>query len=178
MRSLLVALIIALTLPAAADAKRRVIAPPGNSAVNQYVEVIPTGGGSRPSSTLPSGGGRPGAPGVLSPAAERALGRGGSDGHSVAALVSATAPGPPRDAKSLRVRGPSRRGGSSGGAAKAPGPLQSDAAPGGAVNPLRTLGAALTGSSTGGLGPLLTIILAVIALGGGTLALRRRRSSV
>ncbi len=59
MRRTLLTLVLAFAVvPAVGQARNRTIAPPGNSGVGQYVESIPTAGGSRPTNTVhPLGGG-------------------------------------------------------------------------------------------------------------------------
>jgi len=73
--------------------------PPGNGAANEYVESIPTAGGSRPSRAVGGGtgstGARPGGGSAGAPysaATKSALLHQGADGARAAALASATAP--------------------------------------------------------------------------------------
>jgi hypothetical protein len=157
----LVAVVGVAAAPAVGRAKRT-IAPPGNSAVNQYVEDIPTAKGNRPTSTITPGGpgggstGRgasSGAGGRLSSTAARAFAKHGATGRSAAALASATGAGasPPR-----HVSG----------------------ATGGGSSPLATLVKDTTGSGSGsGLGAILPVLLIVIAITGAALALKRRRTA-
>lgn len=147
------AVALALALPTTAIARRSTgtIAPPGNSAVSQYVEDIPTAKGERPTSTIHPGGG-PGRPGggasvPLSQGAARALNHRGPDGRGAAAVAEATSP----------------LGHGLGGT-------------GGGSSPFATIVKTATGSS-GGLGALLPILLIVVAIGGGLIALRRRRTA-
>ena len=51
-RAVLTGLIAALLAPAAASARGVPVVPTGNSAVNQYVEIVPTAAGGRPSSDI------------------------------------------------------------------------------------------------------------------------------
>ena len=135
---------------------RRTLAPPGNSAVSQYVESIPTASGSRPVSSLNSGGGSggPGAAGGLSSGTSRSLAGNGRAGAGVLNLVRSTAP-------THRASNPSW-----GGAF-----LHKQG-----VSPVTSVLRALTGSSSsGGLGILLPIILVTALVGAGGLALLRRR---
>lgn len=180
MKAIAAVLLALLLIPAAASAHQRTIAPPGNSGVNQYVEVVPTAGGGRPSGTIPGGetGGSDHS-GTLSPGTRRALARGGLDGRGVAALATATAPTAAGSSGSGPSRGSDGRGshGHGSAAGKAGNPVPASA--GSSMSPLVTLGRAITGASTpGGLGPLLPVILAVIAVGGAALALRRRRDAL
>ncbi len=143
---------IALALPSAALAHRQptTIAPPGNSAVNQYVEDVPTAKGQRPSNTIHPGGGTGpggGASVPLSRGSASALDKRGLLGRGTAAIAEATSP----------------RGGSHG--------LE-----GGGSSPFATIVKTATGS-TGGMGALLPILLVVVAIGGALIAWRRRRTA-
>ena len=157
MRSAVIGLFVLLVLPASALAKPRTIAPPGNSGVSQYQEDVPTAKGNRPTNTIVPGGGSHGggsSGGTISTSTLRALDKQGSAGRKAAALAEATAPGSTPPAKS-------------GGANTDPG-----------SSPVSSVVKALTGSSSsGGLGPLLPIILIVSLLGAAALALLRRRAT-
>jgi hypothetical protein len=174
-----------LLLPASAIGQR---APPqGNSGVSQYLEVVPTAGGGRPSGTLHGGGG-PGSPsisdptggnhsgsplrGVVAPATRGALRHLGPEGRGVLALAAATAP-------VNQTRGQVAQSGSRAKPGPGSTPLRESVPAStseGASSPLHTLARALTGSSThGGLGTLLPVIMAVAVLGAGLLAVRRHR---
>jgi hypothetical protein len=167
MKGLATGLLIAvsLLLPAGASA-HTVVAPPGNSGVSQYLEVVPSANGGRPSGPIASGatGQR-----TLSPATERAFARQGAVGRSAAALANATAPiGGQAIAE---PGGHSTAHGSLGVGAAAP-----SAASAGGESPASSLAKALSGSAGGGgLGLWLPVILAGCAVGGGVLALIRRR---
>src|SRR5450755_4791693 len=77
MKVVLLALLIALGVAVPAEARFRTIAPPGNSGVGQYVETLPTAGGSRPTNTVhPVAGGSHGGGGGGS------IGGGGGGGTS------------------------------------------------------------------------------------------------
>jgi hypothetical protein len=164
MKNVIAGLMIFLLIAAAASARVRTIAPPGNSAVNQYVENIPTANGNRPTSTVHPGGGvgsggSGGGGRGLSAPTEHAFAKRGRDGASAAALANATAP----------ANGPAAGGSGAGGSGGSSGTSSS---------PLATLLKAATGSSShGGLGPSLPVILIVIAFGGAALGLRRRRAT-
>lgn len=156
-KALTASLLISLLLSPGANARRRTLVPPGNSAVSEYVESIPTANGGRPTVTV-NPGGAPARSGVISSAAQRAFGLQGAEGRSAAALANATAP----------------RGQRAGHPSSSP-PAASGESGGG---PLGTLAKTLAGASTqGGLGLLLPVTLIVIALGGGALALWRRRAT-
>lgn len=170
MKALGAGLLIALLLPASAVAHGRTVAPPGNSGVGQYLETIPTAGGGRPTGTVRPGGGGPKA---LSPTVERAFAKQGAVGRSAAALANATAP---VSASSAQRSAPSQ---SRGSAASRTTPQSALSTSRGGDSPASSLAKALTGSSSGGgLGLLLPAILVMFAIGGGVLALLRRRRPV
>ena len=157
-------------LPASAAAETLQL-PPGNSALNQYIESVPTAGGGKPSGGIKSHhGGKSGgtsAPGAtsgssaLSPSTERALSSSGKSGQAAAAFANATAPststgryhpGGPARAGSGPPRGSAVSGSSAGGTGSSP--LNS------------VLSAFLGPSSTGGLGDWLPALLIVILVAG------------
>ena len=70
-------------VPAAADARTKVIAPPGNSGLDQYVETIPDASGNRVAAQ-----GRPPSLGTLG----RALQSQGAAGRQTAQVLAITAP--------------------------------------------------------------------------------------
>jgi hypothetical protein len=76
-------ILVALGFPGAATGQETV-APPGNSGVDQYLEVVPGARGERP----PGRTGRP----ALSPQAQRELEQHGQSGSDLARIVDATAP--------------------------------------------------------------------------------------
>ena len=160
MRSAVIALLASLVLPASALATTRTIAPPGNSGVSQYQEDVPTAKGNRPSNTIVPGGGKHGpgsSSGALSSSTLRALDKQGSAGRRAAALAEAT--------------GPSATGSSEGRSTNSNAGNQDSGS-----SPVTSVVRALTGSSSsGGLGPLLPIILVASLLGAAALALLRRR---
>jgi hypothetical protein len=169
MRSLSAALLILLFLPASALARATATPPPGNSAVSQYLEVVPTVNGSRPSTAIGTSGahgtGGAGTTSPLSPSVARALARRGASGRGVIALANATGvaarPSPGR----VRRREPAMLSHRTGGRSAR------------GTAPATALAGALTGSSDG-LSPWLLPILIAIALGGGVMAaVRRRRRS-
>ena len=95
----LVALLL-LATPAAATAQEPLTnAPPGNSAIDEYLETVPGSSGSqRPAAARSGGGGA-----VLTPAERARLERLGPDGEALADAVEATAPpaaARPRDGRS------------------------------------------------------------------------------
>jgi hypothetical protein len=180
-RRIAIALVVALGVPASAQARVHTIAPPGNSGVGQYLETVPTAGGAQPSNTVhpvvgalgksgkppgaaatgggagsTGGGAGAGSPGggAISPSTQRSLAAHGPTGAAAAALAQATAPAPSRR-DDLGARASTSGGGSS---------------------PAASVLKSLTGStSSGGLGPLLPSLLVASVLGAAVLALLRRR---
>lgn len=158
-----------------AHAKDRTIAPPGNSGVQQYVESVPTASGGRPTGTLQgvggpggghNGGGHTGGGGSITPSSQSRLAAQGAAGADAAALARATAP------RIFRRRAPKGVQQSSAGTRRAVG----RAARRGGASPVGAVADTLAGSTgTGGLGPLLPVILLVTLLGSAALAAVRRR---
>lgn len=172
MRALGLGILIILLIPAAAGARVRTVAPPGNSAVNQYVESVPTAGGGRPTGTIHAGGSAgSGGSGPVAPSTQHALAQQGADGLAASALARATAP-----AAGAR---PSNRASSTGSSgASGAGTHSMPRAGGGGSSGVAAVLKTLTGSSShGGLGLLLPLILIVTAIGSGVFALRRRRAA-
>jgi hypothetical protein len=101
----LVALALALASPAMAQSPKT-NAPPGNSAIDEYLETIPgAGGDSHPGSQGGDGG-------QHTDAAQQKLARMGPDGRALARLVAATAParaGTDRTHRGSDQSGPSDR---------------------------------------------------------------------
>jgi hypothetical protein len=167
----LLVLVPALALPAVAGARPATLAPPGNPAISQYLEVVPTdGGGSPPSSSHSHGNG------ALTSAQRHALVRRGAAGRALAAVVDATAPGTTSAAASQPqgVSGtPSAPAatGSGGHENSASGQLSA----GGVRSPLSSVLAAATGhGGGGGMGILLPALLVGGVLVAAVIGLRRR----
>ena len=166
---------VALIAPAAEGARpTRVIAPPGDSAVSQYVEVVPSNAGGTP----PRIGGGAGAPGSPLTARERSrFARLGPDGRLLAAVVAETAPaGGPSPTGAHAGAAGGRLAGSRALSAVGPDPARPalSALPSGhGPSPASLILAAATGSG-GGAGAILipAIILSSLL---GALALRARR---
>jgi hypothetical protein len=185
MRALILGLIVTVALPAAAGAAGRPLVPQGNSGANQYVESIPTAGGQRPTSSV--GANQTGSAGssstssILTPSVRAALASQGHDGRQTAALARAYAPATGSRGRS-RGGGVLTGGGSSGaGSAGARAPTGA-AAPaagtsaGAGSSPSALLVRSVTGfGGQGGLGPGLSAVLLLSALGAGVLAVLRRR---
>lgn len=205
MARVVLALAIAFALAAPAQAKRGpTIAPPGNSGVSQYVESVPTAGGSQPSNTIHRrtgnpghgaagsqgggggqgglGAGHPMAGGSRGGSAAARSGGGGSQGSGAGAISPSTA-------SALTAQGADGASAAAFAQATAPGRARTSAPRTGASrqvpatparsgsSPVSSVVKALTGSaSNGGLGPLLPVILAVSLLGATALAIARRRT--
>jgi hypothetical protein len=166
---------IAVITPARAAAPgARTIAPPGNSAVAQYLESIPGANGARPTNTIRPGGRRN--PNTVGSATERAFAGEGVDGLSAVALARATAPAAAGTGLRPTARAHSRQEHAPllpAGAIAADPPSGSGRDGGSAAGAVTK---ALSGSSTGdGLGPLLPAVLIVTTIGGAAFGLRRRR---
>jgi hypothetical protein len=184
--------ILALGAPAATASKRpKYVAPPGNSAVQQYLEVVPTDSGTTPPR---AGGSGSGAAGALSPGQRRTLDGLGSQGRQLAAVVQATAPLPTGGGGVGAVTGGSgsdRAGGNAGqsvapsaGAAEP----ESTAGPSGPAglakaassSPVSSVIAAATGRDDGGgMGILLPVLMiaGVLAVVAGVFRRRPPRGS-
>jgi hypothetical protein len=158
--SVLVVCALALVLPPAAGAQET-NAPPGNSAIDEYLETVPSASGNRPSAGPRSAqDDRP-----VPTAAARALRGRGAEGRAVAELVRSS-PASRRD-----------RGGGDAAGRPAPSPV---AEPRG-DSPLGSVARAVGGGGdAGGMGPVLPVILlGGLAALGAVLAVRlaRRRSA-
>src|SRR3954470_1588618 len=87
--SAFVALVLLAPLPAAATAQApQTNAPPGNSAIDEYLETVPSATGNE----RPRPPGSKGGPSVLTPSQRAKLERLGPDGKALVAAVEATAP--------------------------------------------------------------------------------------
>jgi hypothetical protein len=146
---LLVGVAALLGAPAPALASR-VIAPPGNSGVGQYVEVVPTAGGGSPVGS-PSHG-----QGTLPSGTVKRLNGLGPEGKAVAAFAQQT--GTPRTARHGGSATPSKPS-SNGGPQVLPPTSGLRATPAGSV---------------GGLGAGLPIVLGALALTAAAVAVGRR----
>ncbi len=157
MRALLIAAVLSLAFPAAGAAKLRPYIPPGNSGANEYVESVPTAGGSNPTgNVIESGGGS-----ALAPGTQSALARQGRDGRATAAVANETAPPNLRHRHRQHIGASGAGGGSTGsgspGAGTSP---EAGGSPAGAV--LKSL-FGLQGQGSAALPAIL--ILAALVLG-------------
>jgi hypothetical protein len=155
----LLAALVALALiasPAAASAQtQKTNAPPGNSAIDEYLETVPSASGNaRPRPPAANGG----SSSALSAAERARLAKLGPDGRTLAAAIDATSPAPSKRADS----------GTTGGSVAA----------GEGRSPIsQVLDVAVGRDSGGGMGVLLPAILLASLLGFITLAVMRRRSA-
>jgi hypothetical protein len=159
--------VLALAAPAAAQAQRPVTnAPPGNSAIDEYLESVPSANGNTPTRGIAQSRPRP-----IAGSAGRALRAQGALGKRLERIVSASAP-------RRAIQEAERRGGASGSGSGSASP----AAPGADAigrSPLSSVAdAVLTGSGGGtGMGAAFPVLLIVLAAGTLVLGLRRRRSA-
>jgi hypothetical protein len=152
-------------MPGGAVARARNVVPPDNSGANQYVEVIPTASGGKPSHRITGSSGGSSAQTAIAPSTEQALAQQGTAGVQALALARATAPAGLRHAATTP--------------AIATAPVTTTPAPAaGGSSPASEVVRAVT-STQGGLGPLLPVILVVTLLGAVALTIsqRRRRST-
>jgi hypothetical protein len=170
-RVVLLGPMLALAVAAPASARLQSTAPVGNSAINQYLESIPTVKGNRPTSSIQTSPGAPGGPtagsgaggsaGTTAASGPASAAGGGTNAVAAVALARATAP---------RTYSPrtSRLG-----------PKVTTTGVGNGSSALSSLVRAFTGSTGGGggLGPLLPAILVVAVLGATVLVLVRRRQT-
>lgn len=153
----LVSLVVLLSVvaPAAALAAPHTNAPPGNSAIDEYLETVPdASGNARPRPPGPHAGA------ALSPAQRAALRAKGAEGEALARVVDATTPPPPS--------APAHAGPSTGGSSSASAPPERRAPRGTSAgrSPVAATLAAATGSDDGSsLGVLLPAILVVSLIG-------------
>ena len=162
-----------LMLPATAMAKPPVLAPPGQSAISQYVEVVPNDMGGTP--TRPAG-----APtGALTSGQRRQLNGLGTDGRTLAAVVDATAQPPVSGSvetrANLRAGQAERRTGSTGTATSRSG-LSGGQLSGPGARSTASLLLSAAGGGGGGLGVLLPALMAVAVVGVAVRAVRARRT--
>src|SRR5579864_3014210 len=161
MRAFTVGLVLLLAAPAAAFGRGTPLTPAGNSAVGQYVEIIPTASGGRPSSSVHASDGssssQPAESNPLAASTQHALARDGRVGAQAAAVAEATAPrSVVRHVVRPKPGGPSSTAGATTATQSAvyvgpPAPRRSSAS---------QVVAALTGSAThGGLGAVLPLLL-------------------
>jgi hypothetical protein len=165
-RSAALATVIAAALASAPAAMAGTCAPPGNSGVNQYVEVVPGAGCNQPPAGPGSGGHSGG--GHLSTSTTQQLDASGGAGRSVVALVtSSPSAGPGNPGGS---RGHAHGGGNPAAATTAVPPSVAGSNPVSAI-----LHPIVTGSGAGGLGVLLPVLLLGVLLGAVLAGLIRRR---
>jgi hypothetical protein len=163
-RTLTALVALALLLPSAAAAQApQTNAPPGNSAIDEYLETVPSATGNKPP---PRRGGDGEATGALTSAQRKQLDALGPDGRQLAAVVDSTGPAPAHRSTT--------RGGTTTGAAVES--STGEVAGAQARSPLRAALAAAVGPHDGeGMGALLPVILLASLLGVMAIAVLRRR---
>jgi hypothetical protein len=152
------------------------VLPPGNSAANQYAESLPGAGGNEtPSggSTQPGEGGKSGAQapsgeGAISPETAAELEKLGPAGKATLDLAAGTAPKPPKGTHSKNSKNHRGDGGAAGAAPAVSGPNGSSGVG-------EVLGGLSGTSSSGGLGFLQPLLIALALIVAVAYALRRRR---
>jgi hypothetical protein len=178
MRAAILGAVAALALPASAAAATQYYIPPNNSGGNQYVESVPTAGGSSPTSSISHPGkGGSGTNHALSRGTESALLAQGPDGARVAAFANQTAPGGRGGAAGARTGGGGATGnGATSGGGGSPGASSNGESVGsGGSSPAISVARSITGlGGHGGFG-VLPIVLIAVTIGIGGLALLRRR---
>jgi Spy/CpxP family protein refolding chaperone len=147
--SALVALALLTALPVAATAQApQTNAPPGNSAIDEYLETVPSATGNQRPRQPGTGGGAS----VLTPAQRAKLERLGPDGKALADAVDATAPPAAKPGETIDSGSDKGR------------------------SPISAVFDAVTGSDGGGMGFMLPVILLASLLGVIALVVMRRRS--
>ena len=150
---------IVLAVPPAASSGQRLV-PPGNSAVNQYTETIPAGGGNATAGSRPHRTAKD----VIGPRKTRRLEAAGPAGGEVADIVAATAP-PTLSSKPAPEKAQPERA-----------PMTPRSAPHGDGSGLDTVIAEATGSSDSGeLGLLLPLLIVCAVVGSATYVVVQRR---
>lgn len=159
-RAVLVALLLALMASAVPAHAKQTLAPPGASAIDEYLETVPSSGGNK----ITGGGGSPGH--ALTAGQRRALAAQGPDGVRAAAVADATGPSRPPAHRRGRTPGTSDTG---------PGArhFSPDTSRPGVPDAL----ARALGGSGGGIGAALPALLIISLLAAVALAVRRRRSA-
>jgi hypothetical protein len=183
--AMLAALAISTGAAAASSDHPKYLAPPGNPAVTQYLEVVPNAMGSAPprSGGNPppsrSGGGGGGQPGSLSPAEHKKLDQLGPDGKTLSNVVQETAPPTTQSAPATSRSGSSSSGSTSSSAGADPVKAHrthsdslSSTGSGSAASAV--LGAATGQGGGGGMGILLPALMAAGLLSVAFAVLRRR----
>lgn len=194
-RAALAATVVLVLLPAAAGAEYLI--PDDNSAVNQYTEGVPSAGGDRDVKG-PKGNGKPTPQEAIGAEVVKKLEKqGGDDGSRLAEVTAETAPTavaetPSEGGGAAAGDGSGNNGGANGDMSRGGGGKAADkaddrrggdeatagaAANGGGPDGSSGLGEVAStalGSSNGGLGPLLPLILLAALLWGGYYAWRQR----
>ncbi|HEX8157763.1 MAG TPA: hypothetical protein VF526_10305 [Solirubrobacteraceae bacterium] len=166
-RALVVLVALAMSFPATAVARApQTNAPPGNSAIDEYLETVPGASGN----ALPRPRGHSGGTGALTTAQRSRLQQLGPDGKSLASAVDATSPVTPRTAPKNKKAKPT---------SKKAAPRREKVLPkSDGRAPVGELLGTLTGSDGGnGMGFVLPAILIAALLAVLLLVLLRRRAA-
>ena len=165
--------------PAPATAAPQYVAPPGNSAVDEYTEAVPGPGGATP---VGSGPERAGGRSSLPARTQRELRRSGPDGAAAAELADRTAvdsAGPEAAARDSRTAQSGKNAGSDGESGAGGGTPDSGQASTAEGDTVLSQVADAVGGSGQGMGAALPIVLvsALLVAVGVALGRRSRRSS-
>ena len=160
-------LVLLLLAPAAASAQAPTNAPPGNSAIDEYLETVPGATGD----ARPRPPGAPGGDAGLTPSQREDLQRRGPDGALLVALADSIASG---DATRSRPTAGDRDDAASPAGERS---AREDAVAAQGRSPLSATLAAATGGGDGGMGLLLPILLVAGLAGFVALAIARRRAA-
>ena len=175
----LAALLGPASVALAAGGPPKHLAPPGNPAVSEYLEDVPTAGGAAP----PGSGGKPAH--TLSPNQQRQLGRMGKNGQALENVVNETAPPAAPDTPKGGGHGASgRRGSGSGRAGAGSDRAGADPSPGHSIRPASSsssgsptsavLSAATGRGGGGGMGVFLPVLVGLGVLSVVVTLIRRR----
>jgi hypothetical protein len=167
--TLTLACLVLACAPTSALAKNTTHAPPGNSGVQEYLEVVPGGGGNRPAAKLKR------SPHALNGKARGALGSYGRDGRAAANLAEVTSDPAGRGGSGSGRSG--TKGGKSAGGKNGAASLSAKDSGSGDSGVLGALKRVATRIGGDGLGVGLPLLLLVVLVGGVLLARRRRGQS-
>jgi hypothetical protein len=154
-----------LLLAAPSASASRVIAPPGNAGVGQYVEVVPGAGGSTPVGAHSSHGP------VLSAAQRQRLEAAGGSGKALARFVQRTGVAHSKSSSSTSAGSRHSAGGPAGNKP------QSSASAASRSLPAAVPDSATRSAGSGGLGWGLPVALVAVALAAVGIAAARRRTA-
>jgi hypothetical protein len=161
-------LLLLLLAPAVASADKST-APPGNSGISQYVEVVPSAGGGKPSKDQKQ------SRNPLPQREQRKLSGAGAVGDQLARVVARTSPAIPASVTATTTHKSSKKGRKHGGGTGSPKTTSSSSADGEAKQLAAAYAEGPGGGGEGsGIGVPLILIMASAALAVGGLAVARR----